>query len=52
MPSKKRLNGEHKDIAHPINPETREKIEKAIFAEYEKAPEPEENSEAASEDAE
>ena len=29
MPSKKRLNGEHKDIAHPINPETREKIEKA-----------------------
>lgn len=46
MPSKKRLNGEHKDIAHPINPETREKIEKAIFAEYENAPEPEEVSDA------
>ena len=46
MPSKKRLNGEHKDIAHPINPETREKIEKAIFEAYENAPEPEETAAA------
>ena len=46
MPSKKKLNGEHKDIAHPINPETREKIEKAIFEAYENAPEPEETAAA------
>ena len=46
MPSKKRLNGEHKDIAHPINPETREKIEKAIFEAYNNAQEPEETATA------
>ena len=46
MPSKKRLNGEHKDIAHPIDPETREKIEKAIFEAYNNAPEPEETATA------
>ena len=34
MPSKKTPTGEFKDIAHPINQETREKIEKAIFDEY------------------
>ena len=34
MPSKKTPTGELKDIAHPINQETREKIEKAIFDEY------------------
>ena len=49
MPSKKRLNGEHKDIAHPINPETREKIEKAIFEAYNNAPEPEETATVAEE---
>ena len=35
MPSKKTPNGEFKDIAHPINPETREKIQKAILEAYE-----------------
>ena len=35
MPSKKTPNGEFKDIAHPINAETREKIQKAIFEAYE-----------------
>ena len=35
MPSKKAVNGEHKDIAHPINQETRQKIQDAIFKEYE-----------------
>ena len=38
MPSKKTPNGEFKDIAHPINAETREKIQKAILEAYE-APE-------------
>ena len=52
MPSKKRLNGEHKDIAHPINPETREKIEKAIFEAYENAPEAEATAVATEEEAE
>ncbi|WP_027632551.1 septation regulator SpoVG [Clostridium hydrogeniformans] len=36
MPSRKTPDGEFKDIAHPINTETREKIQKAIFDEYEK----------------
>ena len=36
MPSKKRRDGEFKDIAHPLNQETREMIEQAVFDEYEK----------------
>ena len=32
---------EHKDIAHPINPATREKIQKAILEVYNNTPEPE-----------
>ena len=40
MPSRKASNGEFKDIAHPINKETRAIIEKAIFEAYE-APEAE-----------
>ena len=43
MPSRKTPNGEFKDIAHPINPETREKIQKAILEAYD-APEAEANS--------
>ena len=43
MPSKKTPNGEFKDIAHPINAETREKIQKAIIDAY-NAPETEETS--------
>ena len=43
MPSKKTQNGEFKDIAHPINAETREKIQKAILDAYE-APEQTEGS--------
>lgn len=34
MPSKKTPTGEFKDIAHPINPETREKIQNAILDAY------------------
>ena len=44
MPSKKAPNGEFRDIAHPINAETREKIQKAILEAYE-APETEESAE-------
>ena len=35
MPSRKTPEGEFKDIAHPINAETREKIQKAILDKYE-----------------
>lgn len=35
MPSKKRKDGQFKDIAHPINQETRQELEKAIFEAYE-----------------
>ena len=34
MPSRKTVNGEIKDIAHPINSETREIIQKAILEKY------------------
>ena len=37
MPSKRKKNGEFKDVAHPLNRETREKMERRILAEYEKA---------------
>ena len=37
MPSKKALDGEYRDIAHPINTETRERIQGAILEAYEKA---------------
>ncbi|MBU3110633.1 septation regulator SpoVG [Clostridium lacusfryxellense] len=36
MPSRKTPDGEFKDIAHPINTQTREKIQTAILGEYEK----------------
>ena len=36
MPSRKTPDGEFKDIAHPINTETREQIQKAILDEYKK----------------
>ena len=44
MPSRKIPNGEYKDIAHPINAETREKVQKAILEAYD-APETEESAE-------
>ncbi|KPU26297.1 septation protein spoVG [Caloranaerobacter sp. TR13] len=37
MPSRKMPDGEFRDIAHPINSETRSKIQESILAEYEKA---------------
>ena len=36
MPSRKTPDGEFKDIAHPINTETRERIQSAILEAYEK----------------
>lgn len=37
MPSRKTPDGEFKDIAHPINTDTREKIQASILAAYEEA---------------
>jgi stage V sporulation protein G len=37
MPSKRKKNGEFKDIAHPLNRETRERMERRILEEYGKA---------------
>ena len=36
MPSKKRKDGTYREIAHPINNETRRMIEEKIIAEYNK----------------
>ncbi len=44
MPSKKAADGEYRDIAHPINSQTRQKIQTMIFNAYEKSlsdPDPE-----------
>ena len=35
MPSRKAADGEYRDIAHPINSETRDKIQAIILAKYE-----------------
>ena len=37
MPSRKTTTGEYKDIAHPINSQTREQIQEVILEEYQKA---------------
>lgn len=34
MPSRKKKNGKFKDVAHPLNNETRQKIEGLVLAEY------------------
>ncbi len=34
MPSKKALDGEYRDIAHPINSDTRERIQSTILDRY------------------
>ena len=34
MPSKKRKNGTFRDIAHPLNNDTRRRLEEAIIAKY------------------
>ena len=40
MPSKKRKDGTFKDIAHPINSDTRKRLEEQVFAKYEETPKP------------
>lgn len=35
MPSRKATDGEYRDIAHPINSETRDMIQKVILEKYE-----------------
>jgi len=42
MPSKRTPDGEFRDIAHPISSATREKIQMAVLAEYERVGEEEE----------
>ena len=37
MPSKKTADGEYRDIAHPINSDTRENLQKMILDRYEQA---------------
>lgn len=36
MPAKRRKDGTFKDVAHPLNSETRERMEKIILEEYER----------------
>jgi len=36
MPAKRRKDGTFKDIAHPLNSETRQMIESKVLAEYER----------------
>lgn len=42
MPSRKAADGEYRDIAHPINSETRERIQKLILERYQETLEAEE----------
>lgn len=35
MPSKKQKDGSYKDVAHPLNPETREWMERMILSRFE-----------------
>ena len=37
MPSRKATDGEYRDIAHPINSETRDRIQNIILSKYEAA---------------
>ena len=37
MPSRKAADGEYRDIAHPINSETRDRIQNIILTKYEAA---------------
>ena len=37
MPSRKATDGEYRDIAHPINSNTRERIQSMILEKYEQA---------------
>ena len=47
MPSRKAADGEYRDIAHPINSDTREKIQKIILSKFEEVMEAEPEEAAA-----
>jgi stage V sporulation protein G len=36
MPAKRRKDGTYKDIAHPLNADTRDRMERTILSEYER----------------
>lgn len=42
MPSRKLSDGEYRDIAHPINTQTRDKLQKLVLEAYDKAEDVEE----------
>ena len=42
MPSRKATDGEYRDIAHPINTQTRDKLQKLVLEAYDKAEDVEE----------
>ena len=44
MPNKKTADGQHKDIAHPINTETREYIKNVVLDAYNKSIEEKSNN--------
>ena len=50
MPSRKASDGEYRDIAHPINSSTRERIQQIILDKYDVAVLEEEESEGAGSD--
>lgn len=43
MPSKKTSDGEYRDVAHPINSETRERIQSIILDKYQELAEEDQN---------
>ena len=45
MPSRRTADGEYRDIAHPINSETRDKVQQVILEKYETVMEEPENAE-------
>ena len=44
MPSRRSSDGEYRDVAHPINTSTRERLQAVILEAYEKAEESPENN--------
>ena len=52
MPSRRMPNGEYKDVAHPINTETRNMIEKEVLDIFQALPELEEETEEKEEETE
>ena len=51
MPSKKVLDGEYRDIAHPINSEVRERVQSEILRKYQEMLDSEEAATEAEEGA-